>query len=274
MTTTKTALAVELGVSRSSLYYQPKLPEKDHGLKAQIELVWDDFPEYGQRRLAIHLKAGKKRVGRVMKLFGMKPPKRRVKKPTKPDDQGKPQAPFPNLIKTFCPLAPGIVWSSDFTYIPYQGRFLFLATVMDIYTREIVGWHILCVHTVALIQGAFADACRGSSFLPFYFHSDQGSEFKALEHLRTVQSRGLTISMSAKGSPWENGFQESYYSNFKLELGDTSRFTTKGELIAEIHRLINRYNKTRIHTALGMSPLNFSRQFYKKATVRSSDMVY
>lgn len=276
MATTKAALALELGISRSSLYYKSKLLEKDLQLKADIELVWygkDGFPEYGHKRLAIHLGINKKRVRRVMKLFNLKPPKRRIKAPPKPLDQKQPEAPYPNLIKALCPDAPNIVWSSDFTYIPYNGSFIYLATVMDIYTREIVGWHILSVHTAALIKGAFRDAVSRSISLPIYFHSDQGSEYKELKHLKEVQDLGILISMSKKASPWENGYQESYFSNFKLELGDSNRFKTKGELIAEIHHLINRYNKTRIHTTLKMSPLQFSQKFYEKTALRSLERV-
>lgn len=269
-TPTKTELAASMGMSRSSLYYKHKMPDKDLALKALIENTWyeDEFPEYGHKRLAIHLHISKKRIKRVMNKFKMKPPKRRIKKPSKPKDQNQPEAPFPNLIKTFCPLVPGMVWSSDFTYIPWESGFIYLATVMDIFTREIVGWHILSVHTVALIAGAFLDAINRCDKLPVYFHSDQGSEYKEIEHLENVRNRGIIISMSKKASPWENGFQESYYSNFKLELGDTSRFKSLGELIAYIHWLINRYNATRIHTSLGCSPKQFKDNFYKKQSAR------
>lgn len=272
---TKTELAASMGISRSSLYYKHKMTEKDLALKARIESVWqeEDFPEYGQKRLAIHLNIGKKRIKRVMNKYNMKPPKRRIKKPSKPKDQNQPAASYPNLVKLFCPIMPGIVWSSDFTYIPYKGKFIFLATVMDIFHREIVGWHVLSVHTVTLIRGAFNDAIVKSDKLPVYSHSDQGSEYNELEHLKDVQNRGIIVSMSKKASPWENGYQESYYSNFKLELGDPNRFETLGELIVEIHRLINRYNKRRIHTALGCSPVQFKNNYYEKVSTRSINLV-
>ena len=274
--TTKTALANELNISRSSLYYKPKLPNKDLVLKAAIEAVWegpDGFPEYGHKRLAIELKVNKKRVLRVMKHFGIQPPRRRLKKPTKPEDRNQEEAPYPNLIKGMCPIAPHVVWVADFTYIPFQGNFFFLATVIDLFTREIVGWHILSVHTASLIKGAFEDATKRSTKLPLYHHSDQGSEYKELEHLKRVGNLGIAVSMSKKASPWENGTQESFFSNFKLELGDSNRFEHKGELIAEIHRLIHRYNTKRIHTSLKMSPLKFAEHFYRKRALQSSERV-
>jgi transposase InsO family protein len=145
---------------------------------------------------------------------------------------------------------------------------------MDIFHREIVGWHILSVHTVALIRGAFNDAVIKNNKLPVYFHSDQGSEYQELEHLKDVQNRGIIVSMSKKASSWENGLQESYYSNFKLELGDPDRFETLGELIVEIHRLINQYNKRRIHTSLSCSPVQFKNNYYEKVSTRSINSVF
>ena len=271
--TTKVALAVSLGISRSSLYYKKKLPEKDEQLKAQIEEVWEEFPEYGHIRLGLALGVGKNRVKRVMHFFGMKTPRRRAAKPKKPGDLGKPASPYPNLIKELCPIAPGVVWAADFTYIPFQGRFLYLATVLDVFTREIVGFHILSVHTAALIKGAFEDALAKSIRIPLYHHSDQGSEYEGLNHLVRVEGLGITVSMSKKGSPWENGYQESYYSQFKLELGDPNRFETEGELIEEIYRLIHRYNTKRIHRSLKMPPLSFAQKFYQKTALQSSDRV-
>ena len=186
---------------------------------------------------------------------------------------GKPEAPYPNFIKGRCPIAPGVVWATDFTYIPFHGTFLFLATVLDVFTREVLGWHILSVHTAALIHGAFEDVRKRAHKLPMYHHSDQGSEYKELKHLKNVERLGITVSMSKKGSLWENGYQESYYSQFKLEIGGSNRFESEGELIEEIYRLIYRYNTTRIHTSLKMSPQKFAQQFYEKSALQSSERV-
>lgn len=272
-TATKTALAKSLGVSRSSLYYRKKLPEKDERLKLQIEAVWEEFPEYGHIRLALALGTGKNRVIRVMRTFGMKPPKRRVQKPRKPDDLGKPASAYPNLIKGLCPIAPAVVWAADFTYLPFQGRFLFLATVLDVFTRQVAGFSVLSVHTAALIKGAFEDALHRTGHIPLYHHSDQGSEYDEIQHLKRVGSLGITVSMSKKASPWENGYQESYFSQFKLELGDSNRFESEGELIEEIYRLIHRYNTKGIHRSLKMPPLIFAQKFYQKTALQSSERV-
>jgi transposase InsO family protein len=252
----KQVLAFKLGIARSSLYYTPKLPAKDLVLKAQIEGVWLKHPAYGRIRLSIHLGVNHKRISRVMRLFAMQVP-RTTKKPKKPADLGQPVALYPNLIKSLVPTGIGQVWAGDFTYLPFQGRFLYLATVMDIYTREIVGWNILTVHTTSLIQGAFLDARVRAGYLPAYHHSDQGSEYKALSYLKEVEALGIQVSMSKKASPWENGYQESFYGKFKLDLGSIQQYQTIGEAVAKIHCQIAYYNTSRIHTSLKMPPVIF-----------------
>ena len=145
---------------------------------------------------------------------------------------------------------------------------------MDIFTREIVGWEILTVHTVVLIRGAFVDAKTRAGYIPLYYHSDQGSEYKALAYLKEVEILGILVSMSKKASPWENGYQESFYGKFKLELGSIQNCRTVGEAVAKIHIQIAYYNTRRIHTALKMPPQIFkerhSHQISKKKALESS----
>ena len=271
---TKTALAEELGIARSSLYYTPKLPAKDLALAARIEATWEKHPAYGRVRLGLHLGVNHKRIQRVMQLADMHVP-RTTKTPKKPADQYQPESSYPNLIKTLVPTGIGEVWAGDFTYIPFHGKFLFLATVMDIYTREILGWHVLTVHTVALIRGAFLDAKKRAGYLPIYHHSDQGSEYKAMSYLRDVEMLGIQVSMSKKGSPWENGYQESFYGKFKLDLGSIEDCRTTGEAVGRIHMAIAYYNNERIHTSLKMPPLIFkercTQQMFGNMALRSSE---
>ena len=132
----KKELAKELGIFRQSLYYKPKLPEKDLRLKAEIERVMAKHKAYGHKRLAIELKINKKRVLRVMKLFGLKPQRRR-KKPEKSEDLGQAPIAIPNLVQGIIIDAPNQVWASDFTYLPYYGRFVYLATLEDVFTRQV-----------------------------------------------------------------------------------------------------------------------------------------
>lgn len=254
---TKWAVAQELGVSRSSLYYERTLPAKDLALKVAIEATWVDWPSYGHRRLALHLKVNKKRIRRVMRLFGLHPPRRRVAKPVKLDDQGKVPAPYPNLVKHFCPLRPNVVWVTDFTYLWVQGRWLYLATILDMFTREILGWAVSRAHDTTLVLEALQRARQDQGQWPTYHHSDQGSEYDATAYLDVLEANGVKISMSKKASPWENGYQESYYNQFKVDLGQLDQFDSLGELVAEIARTIYRYNTGRIHLSLKMAPRQF-----------------
>lgn len=192
-----------------------------------------------------------------MRLYGLKPYKRKARW-TKRRDQRRPEAVFTNLIKGSFPIHPNVVWVSDFTYVRYKGKFLYLATFMDLYTREIVGWHISTKHTQDLILEAFIDGFKTTGVTPKMVHSDQGSEYNSQKYTDFVTSLGVTISMSKKASPWENAYQESLYNNFKTDLGlEFDRFDTVAHFIVGIHQTINYYNQTRVHTTLKMAPEEF-----------------
>lgn len=261
---TKAALAKKLGVSRSSLYYQSKKRVSDEELKQKIIAVMEEHPAYGHRRVAIALAMNKKPIKRVMNKFGLKPKIRRGWKPMKPEDLNRPETRVENVLKVICPLRANVVWAGDFTYLWFKDRFWYLATTIDVYTREIVGWHIANHHTTALIMEAFNDALRRSKTSSRYFHSDQGSEYVSGAYESFLAEHGTTPSHSRKSSPWQNGVQESFYSQFKLELGNPNRFSHIGELIEAIHSQIAYYNNRRIHSALKMSPILFKQKHVLK----------
>lgn len=253
-------LAKKLGIARSSLYYQPLRPQLDEELRLQIEGVMVKHPSYGHKRIALTLKIGKNRILRVMKKFRLKPARRRIVRLRKKDDEGKTKEIYLNVVKILCPIAVSVVWVSDFTYIRYKTIFIFVATIMDMYSREVVGWHISRFHNVQLVIGALNDALSNTAYQkPQYLHSDQGSEYDAKDYEAIITHAGIVQSFSDKQSPWQNGFQESFYSQFKVDLGDPNRCETLGELIAAIHETINYYNKERIHTVLKTTPQAFKK---------------
>lgn len=256
LTLPKTKLARQLGISRASLYYHPKKPRADAAIRDRILAVQHGHPAYGHRRLALFLGLNKKRVLRVMHTYGLKPKLRR-RQPAKPADHGQLPSAVPNRAKTLCPIQPNVLWAGDFTYLPLPDGFLYLATVMDVFTRAIVGWHLSTHHTTALIATAFRDAMRRAGTAPRLFHSDQGSEYVSGSYALLLERHGVTPSHSTKSSPWENGFQESFYSNFKLELGNSARFGDLGELVEAVHRQLHYYNHDRIHTAIKMPPARY-----------------
>ena len=254
---TKTQLAKKLGVSRGMLYYRHRKPAEDENLKEEILKVLSKHPAYGHKRIALELSLNRKRIRRIMKKFHLMPTKRRRKKFVKQQDIGKPETGYKNEIEKLCPIRANIVWVGDFTHIRFQGSFVYLATVMDIYTREIVGWYLATNHTKGLVIEAFLDAVDKRRTVPVFFHSDQGSEYESDEYLKLLEENGIIISMSRKSSPWENGYQESFYSGFKLDLGETNHYQDLGELIEKIAQTIYYYNNHRIHTKLKTAPVKF-----------------
>lgn len=252
----KTELAKLLGVSRRSLYYVPKQECKDWQTKQMIERALRAHPSYGHKRLALYLGINKKRVLRVMKKFGIKPYRRTAKKRLQ---RKRLDSVIPNYLMTESPQHRGDIYASDFTYIKFQKKWIYVATVIDVYTREAVGVSILTTHTAQLVMNALSSAVLHHP-PPRIIHSDGGSEYKSEDYIKLLHALGITQSMSAPGCPWENGYQESFYKGFKLDLGDPNRFETLGELVAEIYKTINYYNRQRIHSALGMSPRQFASQ--------------
>lgn len=257
----KTQLAKKLGVSRSSLYYKAKRESLDEEMRKQILIVLGLNPSYGHKRIALEFKLNNKRIRRVMKKYGIKPYRRRSKSLRKKEDEGKEITKWKNEIIGFCPIKPNIVWASDFTYIKFQGDFIYLATIIDIYTREIIGWNISTRHDTKLVLGALIHAVERTGKVPVYLHSDQGSEYDAKAYEDYVLGKDIIISMSHKSSPWENAFQESFYSQFKVDLGYVSRFETVEELIEEIYQTIYYYNNERIHGSLKMAPVSFKQKY-------------
>ncbi len=262
--TPKTVLAKEMGVSRRSMYYRPKMPDKDWALKVQIEEILRGHPAYGHKRLAIALKVNKKRILRVMHLFGLKPYRRRGKKWHKPKEKSDI---YPNLLMAYHPTHEHHIWVADFTHIAFKGKWVYLATVMDLFTRSIVGFSVLTNHSAALVIGSLLSAVHHAP-RPEIFHSDNGSEYDAEDFKVILRSLGMLISRSAPGCPWENGYQESFYGKFKIDLGDSDRFETLGELVYEIYHTLYVYNNSRIHTALKMSPREFA-QLHKLDTMKT-----
>lgn len=256
----KKLLSYAFNRSRSTLYYTPIQAKNDFFIYQQLVSCLSCNPSYGHRRLAISLGLGKKRVRRVMRLFNLKPYRRKARW-HKSRDERREEAVYINQIKGFCPRVPGYTWVCDFTYLKWFSRYIYLATVMDIYSREIVGWHISTRHTTDLTTNALKDALKSKGKKPTYIHSDQGSEYNSKQYIKYLNTWGINISMSKKASPWENPFQESFYNNFKTDLGlEFNRFTTLGQFTSAIHQTINYYNHQRIHTSLKTTPSLFAQK--------------
>jgi len=242
-----------MGVSRSSLYYTAKLPTKDWALKIRLEEELQRHPSYGSRRLAITLSIGRPRAQRVMRIFGIKPYRRRGRRYRKSKKTGV----FPNLLLGVYPSYENHIWAADFTEMVQRGKKVYTATIIDIFTRQTMGVHVGTRKGSALTIQALANALLHHP-KPAIFHSDNGREYEAGAFIALIEEWGITISRSRPGCPWENGYQESFYDKFKVDFGDPNRFKTFGELVAAIYLTIWEYNHTRIHSALKMPPVVFA----------------
>ena len=268
----KSVACAKVAVSRNSLYYKPKLPAKDLILKQQIEAVLIEHKSYGHRRIAIALGINKKRVSRVMKLFNIQCKKSRKKPRFKKDKFPKNSA--KNLILDTLINKPNQVWVSDFTYISYQNKFMYLATILDSFTREVIAWNISSRHNKELITETLLNAINKREESPQIFHSDQGSEYKSDDLANILRSKNIKASMSKKSSPWQNGRQESFYQKLKFELEDFNTYQSQGELIEAIALQIYYYNNKRIHLALKMPPALFYQRFHQENFFKKSAFLH
>ena len=275
----KSEFSLVLSVSRTSLYRQcTKQSEQDDKDATRLQLAHAQNPYYGVRRLSVVLGWGQNKTRRIRDLAGIKAltktrrPKRTqaapqvsapsnqlrqfwtLKNPDKPKDGYD----FTSLTNPECN-----IWSGDFTYISWRGRFLYLAANLRLSTREILGWQLGLYHNADLVCLSLQDALETHK-PPQFVHSDQGSEYLSLKHSTLCQTSGIQMSASDKGKPWQNGFMERFFSTFKTEMTyRLSQCQTIPEVYEAIASWIYYYNNERIHTALGMAPSRYAMQLEK-----------
>jgi transposase InsO family protein len=209
--------------------------------------------------MALELKVNHKRTERVMKEFGIKPPRRKIKHhfcTVSTYDHN-----YTNLIREVpkAEIVPHRIWVCDTSYFKFQGRFWYLVTIIDLATRQILSAWVGKHHNAALVLQCLKQAIMSAGCLPTYFHTDQGKEFMAAVVTHYLELQGVRVSVSDKASPWQNGYKESFFGRFKEEFGDINRFETDSELIEEIYARIHYYNFDRIHTTLKMPPATYAR---------------
>ena len=216
-----------------------------------------EHPSYGSWSFRDALGIGREHARRVMHKYGIKPYRRRGRKYKKTKHIS---VHYPNLLKTTMPQYPHHIWAADFTEVWWKHRWVYVATVIDLFTREIVGIAVSLRKGAPLtLQALYGALCAHPR--PTMFHSDNGKEYAARVFIAALNERGIFISRSHPGCPWENGYQESFYGKFKIDLVDPNRFHSLGELVAEIYKTIWVYNHTRIHSALKMPPKVFARRY-------------
>ena len=253
----KKLIGEAMNINSKNIYHQSKKETKDLKVKQQIENVFKKHPAYGHRRLAIELKMNKKKIRRIMKKFDLKPPRLWYQRKYLTVQNKQYADEFNNLIKDIVNPQINEIWASDLTYLKYQQKFLYLAAIQDIASKEIVAFNLGNRHDSKLVLKTIKEAVFKQKKAPLIFHSDRGREFLAEICLKYFKSLGIRISVSDTGSPWQNSHAESFFSRFKAETGDLNRFEDLGELTEYIYQFINYYNNERIITRLKTSPVKY-----------------
>jgi putative transposase len=192
-----------------------------------------------------------------MRKYGLKPPRLWYRKPFSTIISREYTDDFTNLIKEIKQPNINQIWVSDLTYLKYQGKFLYLAVIKDLASKEILTYNVSDKHDSDLVLETIKEAELKHLIVPEIFHSDRGREFLAEKCIVHLQAAGVKISVSDRGCPWQNGSCESFFSRFKAEAGDLNRFETLGELAEYIYQYIEYYNNYRIVTQLKMSPSQY-----------------
>ena len=212
---------------------------------------------YGSPRMVRELRArgfpaSKARVERLMQANGIRARLKRRYKVTTDSRHGLPVA--DNLLdRNFTPNAPNQVWTSDITYLWTDEGWLYLAIVLDLFNREVVGWSLKPRMTSDIVTDALTMAWfRRRPAAGLIHHSDRGSQYASQAFQRKLKAYGMTCSMSRKGNCWDNAPTESWFNSFKNERIHGRRFATRAEMEAEGFEYIEVfYNRKRMHSSLG-----------------------
>lgn len=266
-----TVLCALLGVSRSAYYHWRGGPgprqQEDARLSQEVEAVFiEKRRTYGRVRLTHELRArghtcGERRVARLMRAQNLQArPRRRFRPQTTESRHDRPIAPNRLAERPGPPSRPNEVWVTDFTFIPTGEGWLFLAVVLDLYSRRVVGWAFGAELTTALARAALQMALhhrRPQAGL--LHHSDRGGQYASADYRALLATHGLVASMSRTGNPYDNAAMESFYSTLKIECLHRQELATRAEARAVTFDYLETfYNRGRIHSALGYkSPVDF-----------------
>lgn len=259
-----------LGVSVSGFYAWRKRPEPERAkvdARLAVEVAAShkrSRGRYGSPRVHADLRArgvrvGKKRIERLMREQGLAA--RRKRRFTKTTDSAHAQPIAPNVLeRDFETSAPNEVWVTDVTYVWTDEGWLYLAAIIDLYARRVVGWAASESNDTQLALVALAMAAsRRKPPRGLVHHSDRGSTYASGEYRRALDQLGIVASMSRKGDCWDNAVAESFFATLKVELVDDAEYATRAAATASIGDYIESfYNRERRHSHLGyVSPVEY-----------------
>jgi putative transposase len=249
---------------RAGLYRTPAGDGDEGKLRRAVGRLAGAWPTYGYRRVtAMPRRAGwavnGKRVRRVMRELGLAaaPPPRRVRT----TDSDHPFPRYPNLVADLAVTSPDQVWVADITYVRVRAGFVYLAVLMDVFTRVIRGWELSRSLDGSLSRAALGRALRRGR--PGIHHSDQGVQYAAAAYVERLTAVGAAVSMAAVGEPEENGYAERLMRTIKEEEVALTEYRDYPDARRQLGRFLDAvYNRKRIHSALGyLTPAEFEQQW-------------
>lgn len=240
-----------LGLSRSSLYYEPGgEAAEDLRLMRRIDEQYTARPYYGSRRMTVWLnehgeEVNRKRVQRLMRVMGLEAiyPKPRLSL------AGKGHRIYPYLLRGVKVERRDQVWSTDITYVPMPSGFMYLAAVIDWYSRYVIGWRLSNTLDGSFCLEMLEDALRGGK--PEVFNTDQGAQFTASAFTGRLESAGVAVSMDGRGRALDNVFVERLWRSVKYEDVYIQGYDTVPGLHRGLARYFAFYNDERPHQSLG-----------------------
>jgi putative transposase len=267
---------VELaGVSRASYYRfdesRGEGSDADMDLRDSIQRIALEWPSYGRRRVTHELRrhgwvVNAKRIYRLMREDNLLCVRKR--KFVRTTDSGHGRKIYPNLAREMVMTGVDQLWVGDITYIRLQQEFVFLAVILDGYSRRVIGWALDRTLEDSLTLDALRMALSQRVVAPgLVHHSDRGSQYASAEYTDLLQEHGVCISMSRPGNPWDNAACESFIKTLKYEEVHRNEYRDLAEARAEIRAFLEKiYNQRRLHSALGcMPPAEFESQLARSS---------
>jgi len=251
------------GVSRASYYRFDDNAETgtdpDMDLRDAIQRIALDWPTYGRRRVTEELRrrgwtVNHKRVHRIMREDNLLCLRKRKFVATTDSNHGRKV--YPNLAREMVLTGMDQLWRADITYIRLRDEFVYLAVILDAFSRRVIGWALDRTMEDSLTLSALQMALSRRMAEPgLVHHSDRGSQYASLDYTNLLKENGIVISMSRKGNPWDNAACESFMKTLKYEEVHRNEYRDLAEARAEIREFLEKvYNQKRLHSALGYVP--------------------